>query len=255
MRRCCICLRLVGSYTYCNSNHKVLYLLAACQKYEMTLVQSFIRAEVSRGASPVPKGAETFTAYAIASANELIPEMEIAAHLTLDHPMTFETLGEGLRFFEGWALRDLVKFRRRCRDNLLTCLEPFFKPSGPSSIWIGCPEVYPLPRWLNQVLTRNQHDLKTQIFTYPLDICKRIRGEYLKALQTHLDCKFCLGVHASKGSAFCTELENKLAQARDKVTYSHYVSSITRFNSRRYAIIAVLSLVCLTRALGIDEAS
>ena len=104
-------------------------------------------------------------------------------------------------------------------------------------------------------LTRNQHYMKTQNFTYPLDICKRIRGEYLKALQTHLDCKFCLGVHALKGSAFCTELQNKLMQARDKVTYSHHVSSITRFSSRRYAVIAVLSLVCLTQVLGIDEAS
>jgi hypothetical protein len=55
----------------------------------------------SRGTFPVPKGAEAFTAYAIASAKGLTPEMENAAHLTLDHPMTFESLGEGLRLFEG----------------------------------------------------------------------------------------------------------------------------------------------------------
>ena len=213
---------------------KVLYLLAACQKYEMVLVQSFIRAEVSRGASPVPKGAEAFTAYAIASTKELIPEMETMARLTLDHAMTFETLGEGLRLFEGWALRDLINFRKRCRDSLLTCLENF-KSSESSSIWVGCPEATPLPRWLSQLLTRNLNELKLQKFTYPLDIHKRIRGEYSQALQTHLDCKFCLGVHASKGSSFCTELEVKLTQARDKVTYSNYVSCTTRFNFRRYA--------------------
>ena len=94
---------------------KVLYLLAACQKYEMALAQSSIRTEISRGLSPVPKGDETFRAYAIASAKDLIPEMENAARLTLDHPMTFELLGEGLRLFEGRALRRLVNFRRHCR--------------------------------------------------------------------------------------------------------------------------------------------
>ncbi|KAH9989311.1 hypothetical protein BJV77DRAFT_1185795, partial [Russula vinacea] len=45
-----------------NSYDKVLYLLAACQKYEMTSVQSFIRAEVKRGEYPAPKGAEAFPA-------------------------------------------------------------------------------------------------------------------------------------------------------------------------------------------------
>jgi hypothetical protein len=76
----------------------------------MDSVQSFVRAEVSRGASPGPKGAEAFPAYAITSAKDLIPEMENAVRLTLDHPMTFEILGEGLRLFEGWALRDLVNY-------------------------------------------------------------------------------------------------------------------------------------------------
>lgn len=79
----------------------------------MCSVQSSIRAEVSRGESPAPKGAEAFTAYAIAGAKDLIPEMENAARLTLDLPMTFESLGEGLRLFQGWAFRDLVNFRRR----------------------------------------------------------------------------------------------------------------------------------------------
>ena len=74
----------------------------------MTSVQSSIRAEVSRGVFPAPNGAEAFAAYAIAAGKGLIPEMEKAARQTLDHPMTFEVLGEGLRLFEGWALRELV---------------------------------------------------------------------------------------------------------------------------------------------------
>ncbi|KAH9989327.1 hypothetical protein BJV77DRAFT_687924 [Russula vinacea] len=129
-----------------NSYEKVLYLLAACQKYEMVSVQSFIRTEVSRGTSPVPRGVEAFRAYAIASAKGLIPEMENAARQTLEHPMTFEILGEGLQLFEGWALCDLVRFRRRCGDNLVTCLDSFLKvqPPGPSSFWVGCPK---MPLW------------------------------------------------------------------------------------------------------------
>jgi hypothetical protein len=112
----------------------VLYLLAAGHKYEMTSVESSIRVGVNRGEYPAPRGAEVFTAYAIASAKDLIPEMENAAHQTLNHRMSFEAIGEGLRFFQGWALRDLVSYRRRCRDNIVTCLDLFVEvqPRGPS---------------------------------------------------------------------------------------------------------------------------
>ena len=209
-----------------NSCCKVLYLLAACQKYDMDSVQSFIRAEVSRGEFPAPKGVEAFFAYAIAGAKGLIPEMENAARQTLDYPMTFDSLGEGLRLFEGWALRDLASFRKQCRDIFMTSLDSFIELQGPSSIWVGCPEVMPraystprcLPTWLNLIPSQNLKNLKLQKFTHPLDIHSRIRGEYLKALQGHANCSFCLGVHIREGSKFCTELENKLAHARDKVT-------------------------------------
>src|SRR6266403_904255 len=108
MRRYRICLRLVdGKLT---PNFKVLYLLAACQKYDMVSAQSFVRTEVSRGGFPAPTGVEAFPAYAIASSKKLIPEMENAARHTLKHPMTFEILGGGLRLFEAWALRDLARF-------------------------------------------------------------------------------------------------------------------------------------------------
>jgi hypothetical protein len=96
-----------------NSYYKVLHLLAACQKYDMTSVQSYIRLQVKWEEFPAPKGTEAFAAYAIASAKGLIPEMEYAARLTLNYPMTFENLGEGLRLFEGSALHDLVNFRKR----------------------------------------------------------------------------------------------------------------------------------------------
>ena len=221
----------------------------------MASVQSSVRTAVSHGAFPAPKGAEAFVAYAIASGKGLIPEMENAARQTLDHPMTFEILGEGLRLFEGWALLALASFRKRCRDNLVTCLDSFFEIEhpGPSSIWVGCPEVnrsswnmpptLVLPTWLNKLLSQCQDDLKRQEFTDALDVHSRIRGVYSTALQTHASCNSCMLVHIKNGSTFCAELENKLAQAREKVTYSPLLSCTTRFTFCRYApVITALTL-------------
>jgi hypothetical protein len=121
------------------SYDRVLALLAAAYKYDMDAVQSSIRAEVAaHGPSPTEDGAQAqaFRAYAIASSNGLTPEAEMAARLTLDQPLTFEHLGDELRWFEGWALRALVRFRKDCRDNLVSCLESFLDiESGPSKIW------------------------------------------------------------------------------------------------------------------------
>ena len=220
----------------------------------MVSVQASIRAEVKRGEFPAPKGAEAFSAYAIAGSKGLVPEMETAARQTLDHPMTFEILGEGLRLFEGWALRDLVDFRKRCRDNFILCLDSFLEvqPPGPSNIWVGCPNpkvvfstTHPrqmrfLPVWLNRLLAQNRNDLKFQKFTHPLDIHSRIRQEYLTALQDHATCNFCLGVHIKSGLKFCAELENELAQARDKVPFFFTFRITPRFTSRRYATITGL---------------
>ena len=204
-----------------NSYDKVLYLLAACQKYEMASVQSSIRDEVERGRFPAPVGTQVFRTYAIASSKGLVAEMENAARQTLDYPMTFETLGDGLRLFEGSALLDLAHFRRRCRENLVTCLKSFLEVGapGPSSIWAGCPETKRrrspstvLPTWLHKVFSQSD-----DLFTHRLPTPSKIREEYLAAIQTHADCNFCLRVHMAKGSSYCAELESKLVQARDKV--------------------------------------
>ena len=209
-----------------DSYERLLDLLAACQKYDMVQVQSSIRTEVSRGCFPAPVGTEAFRAYAIARSKGLVPETENAARQTLDHPMTFETIGEGLRLFEGCALRDLVRFRQRCREKLVTCLKSFHEDqgTGPSriKIWFGCPsqpwESRPaaLPSWLRQVLSWNI-DSKKQVFVDPLPTPSNIRAVYQKALLSHSGCHFCLKVHAKDGPTFCAELESMLALALDKV--------------------------------------
>lgn len=103
----------------------MLYLLAACQNYDMVQVQSLIRDKVNCG-YPAPIGVDAFRAYVIAgSKGQLFLEMEKATRLTLGYPMTFETLGETLQLFDGCAaLRDLARFRRCCRDGLLGASRP-----------------------------------------------------------------------------------------------------------------------------------
>ena len=94
-----------------NSYQKVFALLAVCQKYEMALVQSNIRFAIKHGKFPAPVKADGFSAYAIASGLGLVPEANEAACLTLGQPMTFESLGKGLRAFKGRALCDLIRYR------------------------------------------------------------------------------------------------------------------------------------------------
>ena len=219
------CLLATSPAVIPNSYSKVLYLLAACQKYEMTSVQSYIRAQVDHGVFPMPKGAEVFSAYAIASSKRLVPEMENAARQTLDYPMTFEVLGEGLRLFEGWALRDLANVRKRYRDNLKSCFESFLQTEESRfNIWTPCVS-YTLssdicygqsydafglrprgfnsfslsflpvvaannsrPSWLAD-LFRKHIDESQEAFSKSLFDPRSIRGEYLSALQTHIKSK------------------------------------------------------------------
>jgi hypothetical protein len=193
----------------------------------MVSVQSFIRAEVSRGAFPMPQGAEAFTAYAIASAKQLIPEMENAVRLTLVQPLTFESLGEGLRLFDGLAWRNLLDYRRRCRNKFLTCLDSL-QVVACSRFWVGCSEVMPLrdplqntalPMWLSGLFSRNRCELKLQNITSPLDIHSRIYEECNTAFEKHASCSVCLRAHLKVGPTLYGEIKTRFLSARDRVIY------------------------------------
>lgn len=219
------------------SYDKVLDLLAACKKYDMVQLQFSIRERVKWRAFPALSSRETdyFGAYAIARSKGLIPEMEEAARRTLHHPMTFETLGEGLRLFNGSILRDLAQFRKRCRDKIVTYLESFLDvhAPGPSSIWLGCPDVMPngsgsdssprnvLPSWLCRFFSRMNNDFKLRAFTNSLAILiLSIGEEYSTAFRGHAGCNFCSRVDSANGSTFRSEIRRKLCQAIDEVPIS-----------------------------------
>ena len=122
------------------SYERVLALLGTAQKYDMSAVQSSIRAEVIHRKLPALAGSRAFRAYSVGFSNKLSPETESIARLTLDYPLTFEVLGSDLLLFEGSALSKLASFRKLCRDSVVSCLESFLDVrSGPSKIWVGCP--------------------------------------------------------------------------------------------------------------------
>ncbi|KAI9507749.1 hypothetical protein F5148DRAFT_75550 [Russula earlei] len=209
------------------SYERVLALLAAAQKYNMPVVQSSIRAEVARRALLTPPYARPFRAFAIAFSDRLSPEMETAARLTLDYPLTFETLEDDLPFFQGSALRELASFRKRCQDNIVLCLESLLDASsGPSKIWVGChPKKSPkgiveptLPSWLRDFFTLEIE--AKQYFTYALIKPSSIRRKYLEALRRHSPrsdaCLSCLTVHAHEGERYCVTLEQNLSDARNQ---------------------------------------
>jgi len=150
------------------------------------------------------------------------------ARLTLDFPMTFEFLCDELPFFEGWILRDLIRFRKRCRNNLIECFKSFLRLGHPPfDMWMSCtpPTSYMntstryAPPWLTKLFQKRLTELN-QAFTNPLPNTSTIHEEYLSALQAHITsykCVACPQVHAMKGETFCKEIENRLALAISKL--------------------------------------
>ena len=213
-----------------DSYDKALEILATSQKYDMISVQSSIRTEIKSWGPLVLTGKVAYRAYAISSRARLIPEMETSARHTLDFPMTLEYLGDELSLFEGWALRDLVRYRKRCQSGLVSTLESFLDShSAPSNIWVVCtadPSPYTqrevFPRWLQDIFAQNVYKLQ-DTFTNPLLNPSSIRGAYLAALNSHVsskNCIPCMKIHALKGETFCEELESKLGNAVGKVSVS-----------------------------------
>ena len=214
-----------------NSYDKALALLAASQKYDMTGVQSRIRAEIQSKIFPPLTGPGTFRSYAISSSGKLPYETEKLARLTLDFPMTFEYLCDELPSFEGQGLRDLAGFRKRCRDNIVSCFESFYRLDQPFNIWTRCDDGRysnysssdpASPSWLTQLFQKHLNESR-EAFSKPFFDPRNIRGEYLSALQAHINsynCLSCTKVHTLKGETFCKALEDKLAQALSEVRTS-----------------------------------
>ncbi|KAH8981504.1 hypothetical protein EDB86DRAFT_3131054 [Lactarius hatsudake] len=206
-----------------DSYEKALALLAASQKYNMTTVLSIIRSEIGR---QLPTTEAAFRAYAIACSNQLIPEIETTARLTLDHPMTFETITDTLPLFEGSALSDLVCFRKRCRDNLVSFFEGFLDGSDNlSKIWSGCRKTKRLQNnnttlagWLRDPILQHSASLK-ETYSNALPNFSSLRKEFIAALRTHVsqtNCPSCPTLCATEGEAFYDQFYRRVLKARDE---------------------------------------
>ena len=207
-----------------DSYEKGLALLAASQKYHMDTVLSTLRLEIGRH---LPTTEAAFRVYAIASGKQLIPEMESAARLTLSHPMTFEAIGNALSLFEGSALSDLIRFRKRCHGNLLSFFGGFVNGSDSiSKIWVDCPKTkhsrsdkITLSGWIVDFIRQYTESLEE---TYVNTLIKpsSLRKEFVKALRTHIsskNCSSCATLYAMEGEAFHDRLYRRISKARDNV--------------------------------------
>ncbi|KAH9174311.1 hypothetical protein EDB89DRAFT_2228117 [Lactarius sanguifluus] len=205
------------------SYEKTLALLAASQKYNMTTVLSNVRSEIGR---QLPTTKASFRAYAIACSKQLTPEIETTARLTLDHPMTFEVIADALPLFEGSALSDLVHFRKRCRDNLLSFFDGFVDGSDSlSKIWFGCCKTKRdqhdkpiLARWVRDLISRHTKKLEER-YANALLKSSSLRKGFLAALRTHVSrtkCSSCSMVCAKEGEVFRNQLYRGISKARGK---------------------------------------
>ncbi|KAI9441860.1 hypothetical protein H4582DRAFT_2097143 [Lactarius indigo] len=205
-----------------DSYEKTLALLAASQKYNITAVLSIFRSGIGR---QLPTTKAAFRAFAIACSKQLIPEIETAARLTLDYPMTFDIIADALPLFEGSALGDLIRFRKRCRDNLISFFDSFVDGSnGLSKIWFGCPETkrqngeLVLASWLRDMISQHTKKLK-ETYTNTLPNSSSLRKEFVDALQFHVfdtSCTFCSKTYVMTGETFHDELYSRISKARDE---------------------------------------
>jgi hypothetical protein len=208
-----------------DSYEKTLALLSVSQKYDMSTALSTVRSEIGR---QLPTTEASFRAYAIASHEQLIPEMETAARLTLYNPMTFEALGDALQVFDGSALHNLVRFRKRCRDKLLLFFKDFVDGSDIlSTIWFGCISNRPAPKskkavpaeWLRDLILQRIERLK-ETYTNPFPRHSSLHEEFVTAVLTHISdthCPSCLAAYITNGEVFRDQLYIRVSMAGDEV--------------------------------------
>ncbi|KAH9034975.1 hypothetical protein EDB85DRAFT_947257 [Lactarius pseudohatsudake] len=213
-----------------DSYEKALALLAASREYDMDTISSAVRCEIC-----LPTTKEAFRAYAIASSKNLIPEMRTAAHLTLDHPMTFETIADALPLFKGPALQDLIRFRKRCHSNLLSFFVDFVDgDDNLSRAWNNCRKTKRpfsslqsdkgvLAGWFRDLVDQHIKSLQ-ETYACPLPTSSSLRKEFTLALRAHISgtqCSSCSNLYATDGETLRDKWLRGVSKARDKTPFRH----------------------------------
>ena len=176
------------------------------------------------------------------------PEIKTTAHLTLDHHMTFKTIGDALPFFDHSSLQDLVHFHKHCHNKLLTFFKGFVNGRDSlSKIWFGCKATWKLPQsnmvilagWLCDFVFQYIESLKetyTNPFPTPSSLHKEF-NEFISNLLSHVSQDLCSSFskgYATEGEAFLDQLCCKVSKIRGgmyppppwSLWFSHHVQGL-----------------------------
>ena len=99
-----------------------LSLIACCQKYQMDSTAAHIRSLLKEQIRPL-FASNPFRAYGIASQYHLQEEALLAARLTLDRHVDFDTCGEDLHYISGADLFRLWQYRMKCTTVAKDCID------------------------------------------------------------------------------------------------------------------------------------
>jgi hypothetical protein len=204
-----------------------LFLLATCQKYQMDSTAIRIRSLLKERTPPLFTALDSFRAYGIASRYHLKEEALLAARLTLERPMNFNSCGEDLRFISGADLFRLWGYHTECTKAVRNCINkmkrtsgegfPFSSRSCSGTVNIGkynTDELQSVPRWWHGYFLSRVADRPS-----PKTITDRPAFE--RALVAHRSssgCAACLQLDETRvDNTICAAFEAKLTAAIDQV--------------------------------------
>jgi hypothetical protein len=152
--------------------------------------------------------------------------METAARLTLDHPMTFEAVGDALQVSDGSALHNLFRLCRRCRDKLLSFVKGFVDGSDIlTTICFDCIRSRSAPKskkavpagWLRDLILKRTERLN-ETYIYPFPRHSSLHEEFVTALLTHISethCPSCVATRNTNGEVYHNQLYIIVSMAGD----------------------------------------
>jgi hypothetical protein len=207
-----------------------LSLIASCQKYQMDSTATYIRSSLKEripllftALNPSP-----LRAYGIASRYQLEEEALLAARLTLECRMDFDTCVEDLHYISGGDLFRLWQYRTKCTAVAKDCIKQMIgnEDDAPSAS-APCPrpvdlgkydtkELQSVPRWWHR------HFLD-RAANHPSPKTLTDRNAFDDALIMHRAvtfCAACLSLRETRVAVntICTAVEAKLKVAIDQVS-------------------------------------
>jgi hypothetical protein len=206
-----------------------LSLIASCQKYQMDSTAAHIRSLLKERTPLLFTALNSFHAYGIASRYHLQEEALLAARLTLERGMDFDTCGEDLHYISGGDLFRLWKYRTKCTTVAKDCINKMIGNNDAPSPSVCCSggrvnigqydteELQSVPRWWHRhflIRAAKQPSPKTTTD----------RNMFENALKSHrvtTGCAACLSPDEIRVvNTICAAVEARLKVAIDQVSIS-----------------------------------